>query len=132
MNVRSTPSRSIGTKPFNHPSCKSWIHQTEATCLFRNGTDGTDFALVVDDFGVNYLNKLSAQHLIDTLQKLYVITIDWMVSKYLGFSITFDYEQHTVDISIPGYIDRVLQRFITCLVHITIIQKPRSTANIRQ
>ena len=86
-------------------------HQTEATCLFRHETNGTDFSLVVDDFGVKYSNKLGAQHLIDTLQKLYVITIDWTGTKYLGFAIAFNYEQHTVDISMPSYIDKVLQRF---------------------
>ena len=86
-------------------------HQTDATCLFRQETNGTDFSLVVDDFGVKYSNKLGAQHLIDTLQELYVITIDWTGSKYLGFAIAFNYEQHTVDISMPGYIDKVLQRF---------------------
>ena len=86
-------------------------YQTDATCLFRHETNGTDFSLVVDDFGVKYSNKLGAQPLIDTLQELYVITIDWTGSKYLGFAIAFNYEQHTVDISKPGYIDKVLQRF---------------------
>ena len=42
-------------------------HQTDATYLFRHETNGTDFSLVVDDFGVKYSNKLGAQHLIDTL-----------------------------------------------------------------
>ena len=40
-------------------------HQTDATCLFRHETNGTDFSLVVNDFGVEYSNKLGAQHLID-------------------------------------------------------------------
>ena len=86
-------------------------HQTKATCLFRHETNGTDFSLVVDDFGVKYSNKSGAQHLIDTLQQLYIITIDWTGSKYLGFSIVFDHDRHTVDLSMPGYIDKVLQRF---------------------
>ena len=86
-------------------------HQTEATCLFRHENNGTDFSLVIDDFGVKYSNKSGAQHLIDTLQKLYIITIDWTDSKYLGFSIVFDHDRHTVDISMQGYIEKVLQRF---------------------
>lgn len=85
-------------------------HQTDATCLFRDETNGTNF-LIIDDFGVKYANNAGAQHPIDTLQKLYVITIGWTDSKYLGFSIAFNHDQHTADISMPGYIDKVLQRF---------------------
>ena len=86
-------------------------HQTEATCLFRHQDNSTDFSLVVDDFGVKYSNKSGAQRLIDTLQKLHIIAIDWTGSKYLGFSIVLDHDKHTVDISMPGYIEKVLQRF---------------------
>ena len=52
-------------------------HQTTATCLFRHVDNGTDFSPMVDDFGVKYATENGAQHLITTLQKLYVITIDW-------------------------------------------------------
>ena len=86
-------------------------HQTTTTCLFRHVDNGTDFTLVVDDFGVKYATKEGALHLIATLQKLYVITIDWTGSKYLGFTITFNHDDHYVDISMPGYIEKVLQRF---------------------
>ena len=86
-------------------------HQTTTTCLFRHVDNGTDFTLVVDDFGVKYATKEGALHLIATLQKLYVITIDWTGSKYLGFTITFNHNDQYVDISMPGYIEKVLQRF---------------------
>ena len=86
-------------------------HQTEAKCLFRHENNGTGFSLIVDDFGVQYSNKSGAQHLIDIIKKLYIITIDWTGSKYLGFSIVFDHYRHTVDISISGDIEKVLQRF---------------------
>ena len=80
-------------------------HQTIATCLYRHVDNGTDFSLVVD------ATEKSAQHVITTLQKLYVITIDWTGSKYLGFTISFNHDEQYVDISMPGYIDKVLQRF---------------------
>lgn len=67
-------------------------HQTAATCLFRHVDNGTDFCLVVDDVGVKYATTDGAQHLIDTHQKLYVITIDWEGNKYLGFNIVFNRE----------------------------------------
>ena len=100
-------------------------HQTTTTCLFRHVDNGTDFILVVDDFGVKYATKEGVLHLIDTLQKLYVITIDWTGSKYLGFTIILNYNDQYVDVSMPGYIDKVLQRFatqqccITCSIYTT-------------
>ena len=70
----------------NHPT-KHGYHQTDTTCLFRHESNGVSFSLVVDDFGVKYIDKHGANHLIATLQALYPITIDWSGSKYLGFSI---------------------------------------------
>ena len=89
------------------------FYSTTATCLFRHVDNGTNFTLVVDDCGVKYATKEGALHLIDTLQKLYVITIDWTGSKYLGFTIIFINDDQYVDVSMPGYIDKVLQRFAT-------------------
>ena len=89
--------------------------QTLTTCLFRHIDNGTIFSLVVDDFGVKYTTKAGANHLVDTLQLLYPITVDWTGSKYLGFSIHFDRTLRTVALSMPGYIAKVLQRFASTL-----------------
>ena len=86
-------------------------HETSTPCLFRHITNGTDFTLVVDDFGVKYSSPQGAQHLIDTLQLLYIITINWDGSTYIGFTITFDTAAQTVALTMPGYIAKVLQRF---------------------
>ena len=86
-------------------------HQTDATCLFRHQSNGTDFSLVVDDFGVKYSTMEGVNHLITTLQLLYVITIDWTGGKYLGFTIAFNHDRRYVDLSMPGYIAKALQRF---------------------
>lgn len=90
-------------------------NQTDTTCLFRHVANGTVFSLVVDDFGVKYTTLSGVNHLIHTLQTLYSITIDWKGSKYLGFSIAFDYSHRTVTLSMPGYILKVLQRFAPLL-----------------
>jgi hypothetical protein len=79
--------------------------------VFRHTTRPITFSLVVDDFGVKYVGQEHAQHLIDTLQLLYTITIDWTGAKYVGLTITWDYENGTVDISMPGYVERALTRF---------------------
>jgi hypothetical protein len=65
----------------------------------------------VDDFGIRYVGKEQAQHLIDVLQSKYTITIDWEGTKYVGLNLTWDYKNRTVDISMPNYIHKALQRF---------------------
>jgi hypothetical protein len=79
--------------------------------LFRHATRPITFCLVVDDFGVKYEGVENAQHLINTLQKAYTITIDWEGQTYLGMKLTWDYNQHWVDLSMPNYVDKALQRF---------------------
>ena len=86
-------------------------HQTDTSCLFQHTSNGTVFSLVVDDFGVKYTNKKGVDHLIHTLEMLYSITVDWAGAKYLGFSIALDRTLHTVTLTMPGYIAKVLQRF---------------------
>lgn len=79
--------------------------------LFHHDTRQISFSLVVDDFGIKYIDKADAQHLFDTLNKLYVVTVDWTGTKYLGLTLNWNYKQQYVDISMPGYIDKALQRF---------------------
>lgn len=86
-------------------------HETSTPCLFRHTSNGTAFTLVVDDFGIKYSSQAGADHLIRTLRLLYVITIDWTGSTYIGFTIVFNNETRQVSLTMPGYIDKVLQRF---------------------
>ena len=86
-------------------------HQTSTTCLFRHESNGVTFTLVVDDFGVKFANKQSAQHLIDCLKLRYPLTVNWNATKYLGLSLRFDKANRLVGLSIPGYIRKLLQRF---------------------
>jgi hypothetical protein len=52
-------------------------------------------------------------HLFTALQQLqlYVVTTDWSGSLYLGMTLTWDYSHHTIDISMPGYVKKALDRF---------------------
>ena len=90
---------------------KHQYHQTDTPCLFRHSSNGTTFALVVDDFGVKYKDKEAADHLINALQEIYTIKIDWTGAKYIGFTIKFERLQKTVTLSMPAYIAKVLERF---------------------
>ena len=50
--------------------------------LWKHATKPIIFSLVVDDFGVKYIVKENADHLIQDLQKLYTISIDWTGSLF--------------------------------------------------
>ena len=69
------------------------------------------FTLVVDDFGVKYVGKEHAEHLISVLQQDYAIDIDWEGTRYIGLTLDWDYEGRKVHLSMPGYIEKALARF---------------------
>jgi hypothetical protein len=80
--------------------------------LWQHDARDIAFCLVVDDFGVKYTNKDDADHLIASLKASnYQLSTDWEGSRYCGLTLKWDYKTRTCDISMPGYIKHVLQRF---------------------
>jgi hypothetical protein len=79
--------------------------------LWKHDTRPISFVLVVDDFAIKYVDRADADHLLDALKTAYRVKIDWDASRYCGLTLAWDYTNRTVDISMPGYIDRVLMRF---------------------
>jgi hypothetical protein len=79
--------------------------------LFRHATRPITFCLVVDDFGIKYVGREHADHLLACLQELYTVTTDWTGTKYCGLTLEWDYHAHTVQLSMPGYIAKALHRF---------------------
>ncbi len=69
------------------------------------------FTLVNDDFGVKYTNRDDADHLMNTLKKLYTVSVDWTADKYRGIQLDWDYAKRTYDLPMPAYVDRSLYRF---------------------
>jgi hypothetical protein len=69
------------------------------------------FTLVVDDFGVKYINKVDVEHLLAVLRKDYELDTDWDGTCYLGLTLDWDYVRREVHLSMPGYIDKTLARF---------------------
>ena len=92
---------------------KAGYHQSPYTPgLFKHETRPVAFCLVVDDFGVKYVGKENAEHLINTLQDAdYVITKDWEGTKFCGIDLKWDYINRTLDISMDGHVAAALQRF---------------------
>jgi hypothetical protein len=69
------------------------------------------FTLVVNDFGVKFVNRADVDHLISSIKKTYTLTEDWTGSLYCGITLEWDYVGRTVDISMPGYIKVKLQKY---------------------
>ncbi len=78
-----------------------WKHKTRPIC----------FCLVVDDFSVKYVNRADADHLINTIRKYYLMTVDEDATKYIGLTIQWDYTNRKAHIHMPGYLDKAFIRF---------------------
>jgi hypothetical protein len=57
--------------------------------------------LVVDDFGVKYINKDDVTHLLAALQKDYDVHTDLEGTRYLGITLDWDYKGKRVHLSSP-------------------------------
>jgi hypothetical protein len=79
--------------------------------LWKLQTRDIFFTSVVDDFAVKYTDVDDAKHLLTTLEKLYVCKTDWSGTRYCGLTLKWDYVAQTCEMSMPGYIERALQRF---------------------
>jgi len=79
-------------------------------CLFTHKTRNITFTLVVDDFGIKYVNAEDAEHLIATLEEFYKLHIDWEGGDYVGLTLAWDYQQRTVALSMPDYVKKALER----------------------
>ena len=78
-----------------------WKHEWRPIC----------FSLVVDDFGVKYVGKEHAEHLVAALKEDYEVETDWEGTKYCGVTIDWDYKKREVHISMPGYVKKACVRF---------------------
>jgi hypothetical protein len=92
-------------KPFGyHPARHTpglWLHTMKPTA----------FSLVVDDFAVKYAADADAHHLRNALLRNYKIKTDWGGTVYSGITLKWDYEKRTCDISMPVYVNNVLNKF---------------------
>ena len=66
---------------------------------------------MVDDFGINHTNLEDVTHLQNALHQQYEITADMTGSFYCGLTLAWNYDQRHVDVSMPGYVQRILKRF---------------------
>jgi hypothetical protein len=95
----------------SHLEKYGYVPTDRTPALWVSKTNNVSFTLCVDDFGIKYTKKSDAEHLLQALRKLYVISVDWTGSKYLGLTLDWNYDKRTVKLSMPKYIENVLLRF---------------------
>jgi hypothetical protein len=78
-----------------------WQHDIRPIC----------FTLVVNDFGVKYVKKADAEHLLNAIQKYYKCSSDWDAKQYCRLTFNWDYEGGKMHSSMPNYLAKALQRF---------------------
>ena len=79
--------------------------------LWKHATKNIFFSLVVDNFGVKYVGKENADHLIQAFSKMYTISTDCTGARYCGLTLYWDYAQQTCNISMLDYITVALHKF---------------------
>ena len=79
--------------------------------LWKHNTRPITFCLCVDDFGIKYFNKSDAIHLLQYLQNKYTTTVDWSGNNFCRLTLYCTCHDGYVDVSIPGYVQKVLQKF---------------------
>jgi hypothetical protein len=85
------------------------MHHTHG--LWKHDTRPISFSLVVDNFGVKYIGREHAEHLMECINKNYNISSDWKGSAYCDLTLEWDYKNRTVDLYMPGYIKAALHEY---------------------
>ena len=78
-----------------------WTHEWQPIC----------FMPVVDNFGVKYVGKEHSDYLIKYIKENYDITEDWEGKRYLELTFDWNYDTHSVHLSMPNYIPDALKSF---------------------
>jgi hypothetical protein len=61
--------------------------------------------LVLDDFGIKYVGREHAEHLMASIETYYELSSEWTGSAYCGLIIDWDYNNGTLDLPMTGYIN---------------------------
>eukprot|EP01034_Spumella_vulgaris_P031394 gene31394-38776_t len=94
-----------------HLATHGYHKAANTACLFTHETRQVSFTLVVDDFAIKYVKDADLEHLLASLREVYVMTVDYTGSKYIGIDIHHNREARTISLSMPNYVRKALERF---------------------
>jgi hypothetical protein len=101
-----------------HLADAGYFEDTLVPCIYRHTSNGMLFVLVVDDFACTCKDQSAKEHLLTTLREAgYIMTVDHKGAKFVGLTVDYQPELGWLDISMPGYVDKLLTRF----AHRTIV-----------
>jgi hypothetical protein len=83
--------------------------------LWKHQTCPIAFTLVVDNFGIKYVGKEHADHLCQCIKEMHELTEDWTGDLYCRIKLNWDYNARTLNILMPGYIKKLLQKCKHCV-----------------
>ena len=92
-------------------ACHGYYQTRHTPGLWKHQSRNIQFVLIVDDFLVDYTDKEDALHLIAALKQNYEASVDWDAKLYSGITLQWNYENRTVDLSMPEYVETALARF---------------------
>jgi hypothetical protein len=69
---------------------KGYFQMRHTPGLWTHSHRPVQFSLVVDDFGVKYVGKQHADHLMNALQENYEVSEDWEGKLYCGITLNWD------------------------------------------
>eukprot|EP00804_Cyclotella_cryptica_P015695 CCRYP_018924-RA/>CCRYP_018924-RA protein AED:0.15 eAED:0.15 QI:0/-1/0/1/-1/1/1/0/1314 len=69
------------------------------------------FTLVVDDFGVKYIGREHAEHLMAALKNDYEVEEDWTGSLYCGIKLHWNYDKGYLDTTMENYVRKNLLKY---------------------
>ena len=90
---------------------EGYYQAKHTTGLWLHETRPISFTLVVDDFGVKYVNKEDAEHLESVIKKNYPMKSDWKGDRYIGIHLDWNYKLRELVLSMPGYVKKALLQF---------------------
>jgi hypothetical protein len=88
---------------------------TNTPGLWKHSIHPIAFTLVINNFGAKNVGKGHADHLMQCIKRDYELTKDWTGNLYCGIQLVWDYNAQTPDISMPGYIKKVLKKYKHCV-----------------
>ena len=93
-----------------YPVCSA-VEQTSG--LLNHKIQPIQFTLVVDNFGVKYVAKEHAKHLLGILKDKYPgVEEDWTEEECIfGVTLKLNYDEGYLDIVMPGYIKKLLKKY---------------------
>jgi hypothetical protein len=79
--------------------------------IWKHKTRPIAFTFVVNDFGVKYIGKEHVGHLIWCIKQKYNLVGDWTSDLYYRIKLNWDYDARMLDILMPGYNQKVPQKY---------------------